>query len=306
MQCKSMSCTSMGGGSLGATKDDDRQWSVLTGRSPTCHGCKHSPVITYGPCRRTPQTTHLYCCSCVLSRGHGHGSDLSHSGYDFRGTRRRSSRRGRARRRPRLMLVAFSITSSATLQGPCGVGAQRKFFHLQACHRNRKNHIPGILQDGQWFTAEEAKQDLVYEYYNGILGTPSGRSHVLVLDRLLPQVDLTGIDACFSEAEIWATIKEMPLDRAPGPDGFSGAFYRASWEIIKDDVVRAFNALWSLDARSFQHINGALMVLLRKNNSPTTLKDYRPISLIHGFSKLFAKCLARRLAPRLSEIVAPN
>jgi len=48
------------------------------------------------------------------------------------------------------------------------------------------------------------------------------------------------------------------------------------------------------------------MVLLRKNNSPTTLKDYRPISLIHGFSKLFAKCLARRLAPRLSEIVAPN
>jgi hypothetical protein len=58
--------------------------------SPTCHGCKHSPVITYGPCRRTPRTTHLYCCNCVLSRGHGHGSDLSHSGYNFRGTRRRS------------------------------------------------------------------------------------------------------------------------------------------------------------------------------------------------------------------------
>jgi hypothetical protein len=27
---------------------------------------------------------------------------------------------------------------------------------------------------------------------------------------------------------------------------------------------------------------------------------------MHSFSKLFAKCLARRLAPRLKEIVAPN
>ena len=36
------------------------------------------------------------------------------------------------------------------------------------------------------------------------------------------------------------------------------------------------------------------------------MKDYRPISLMHSFSKLFAKCLARRLAPRLKEIVAPN
>lgn len=36
------------------------------------------------------------------------------------------------------------------------------------------------------------------------------------------------------------------------------------------------------------------------------LRDYRPISLMHSFSKLFAKCLARRLAPRLQQIVAPN
>lgn len=72
------------------------------------------------------------------------------------------------------------------------------------------------------------------------------------------------------------------------------------------DVVSAFNALWSLDSRSFHLLNDALMVLLRKNSAPTTLKDYRPICLMHSFSKLFAKCLARRLAPHLKEMVAPN
>ena len=48
------------------------------------------------------------------------------------------------------------------------------------------------------------------------------------------------------------------------------------------------------------------MILLRKKEDPSRTKDYRPISLMHSFSKLFAKCLAKRLAPRLKEIVAPN
>jgi hypothetical protein len=64
--------------------------------------------------------------------------------------------------------------------------------------------------------------------------------------------------------------------------------------------------LWSLDAKSFNLLNDAVMILLRKTEAPTTLKDYRPISLMHSFSKLFAKCLARCLALRLMEIVAPN
>lgn len=85
------------------------------------------------------------------------------------------------------------------------------------------------------------------------------RQHSLNLDDLLPQLDLTGIDACFSEEEIWAAVKEIPPDRAPGPDGFTGLFYRVAWGIIKHDVINAFNALWSLDARRFHLLNEALM-----------------------------------------------
>lgn len=92
----------------------------------------------------------------------------------------------------------------------------------------------------------------------------------------------------------------------PGPDGFTGRFYKVAWGIIKHDVVRVFNALSSLDARSFHLLNDALMVLLRKKDDPTRLKDYRPISLKDSVSKLFAKCLAKRLAGRLKDIVAPN
>lgn len=65
----------------------------------------------------------------------------------------------------------------------------------------------------------------MYDYYNAILGVPFQREHSIHLEDLLPQLNLDGIDACFSEDEVWATIRDLPSDRAPGPDGFPGIFY---------------------------------------------------------------------------------
>jgi hypothetical protein len=121
--------------------------------------------------------------------------------------------------------------------------ANTKFFHLQACHRSRKNHIHSILHEGHWFTADEAKEGVIFNYYKGILGTPFECLHSLHLDDLLPRLDLTGIDACFTEEEIWATVKELPPDRAPGPDGFTSRFYKVAWGVIKQDIINVFNAL---------------------------------------------------------------
>jgi len=154
--------------------------------------------------------------------------------------------------RKQLKLISLGLASLA-----CTIARQRsrlrfleegdantKFFHLQACHRNWKNHIPSILHESAWFSADEAKSELIYSYYNGILGTPFYRQHSIELGDLLPQLDLSGMDACFSEQEVWDTIKEMPPGRAPGPDGFNSLFYKVAWPIIKQDVVTALNALW--------------------------------------------------------------
>lgn len=70
--------------------------------------------------------------------------------------------------------------------------------------------------------------------------------------------------------------------------------------------MNAINTFWSLDSRSFNLLNDAFMVLLRKKPVPVNIKDYRPISLMHGFGKLVAKLLAERLAPVLDSLVLPN
>lgn len=145
---------------------------------------------------------------------------------------------------------------------------------------------------------EEEKADAVHKFYDEILGTELPRSARLNLNFLhIPTVNLNSTDYCFSEEEIWNTIRAMPTEKSPGPDGFTGLFYQTAWPEIKDDVVRAFNALWSLDSRSFHLVNEALLILLRKKQDAQEIKDYRPISLIHSFSKLFAKALSLWLAP---------
>ncbi|KAM0849346.1 hypothetical protein ACQ4PT_053786 [Festuca glaucescens] len=106
--------------------------------------------------------------------------------------------------------------------------------------------------------------------------------------------------------ETWAAVKDLPMDKAPGPDGFSGRFFQKAWSIIKDDVFRAFQHLYSLRAKGMRNLNDALIVLLPKKDGAIDVKDFRPISLIHSFGKLFSKMLANRLAPRLSELVAEN
>ena len=78
--------------------------------------------------------------------------------------------------------------------------------------------------------------EAVYEHFNSILGSSGNQQNLIALHELrLPSVQAVLLDECFSEGEIWQAILDMPTDKAPGPDGFTGMFYRAAWPIIKPD-----------------------------------------------------------------------
>jgi len=185
--------------------------------------------------------------------------------------------------------------------------AYTKFFHLQACHRSRKNHINKLRTDDAMLFSTEEMADAVFEHFDAIFGSGGEQLNLLNFESLgLRPLQEAHIDFCFSEEEIWQAIKDMPPDKAPGPDGFTGLFYKTAWPIIKTDILIAFHAIWSLDGRSFYLVNQAYMVLLRKKQDPGTIGDYRPISLIHSFAKLLTKVLARRLAPHMNGLVKFN
>lgn len=96
------------------------------------------------------------------------------------------------------------------------------------------------------------------------------------------------------------------MDNAPGPDGFTGRFYKSCWDIIKADIMQALDAIQKGHVFKFRLLNTAFITLLPKKADPIQVKDYRPISLIHSFTKLVAKIMANRLAPLLPNLVSMN
>jgi hypothetical protein len=66
-----------------------------------------------------------------------------------------------------------------------------------------------------------------------------------------------------------------------------------------------FQELYEMRGRGFARLNRALLTLIPKQVGANTLRDYRPISLIHSITKLFAKVLSQLLAPKLDSLVSP-
>lgn len=160
---------------------------------------------------------------------------------------------------------------------------------------------------GHTLTNHDVKANAVNEYYENLLGTSLDRAHSINLQELgLNSHNLADLDMPFSEEEVWATVKKIPSDKAPGPDGFTGRFYKACWPIIKGGIMAAISAIWSRKFMGFGALNTAYITLLPKKVDAEQPKDFRPISLVHSCAKLVTKQLANRLAARLQEMVSPN
>ena len=100
--------------------------------------------------------------------------------------------------------------------------------------------------------------------------------------------------------------QEHAARQVPGARWILQQFFVACWGIIKVDIMDAFNSLSRRDARGFSSVNQALITLLPKKAGAEEVRDFRPISLIHGFAKLVAKVVSCRVAPSISNLVGAH
>jgi hypothetical protein len=114
------------------------------------------------------------------------------------------------------------------------------------------------------------------------------------LQNLICYHDLHQLDTPFTKEEIHKVIQKMPLDMSPGPDGFNGLFLKKCWHIIKEDIYKVCFDFFN-GAVDLQAINSSFITLIPKVNSPTTINDFRPISLLNCVVKVITKLLGDRL-----------
>ena len=130
------------------------------------------------------------------------------------------------------------------------------------------------------------------------------------LSRVLEEVDQRVTDEMndtllepYTGEEVRRALFQMHPSKAPGPDGVSPFFFQKIWNIIGYDVTRAIlsvlNSGFLLIKMNYTHI-----VLVPKKNDPSSLGDFRPISLGNVISRLLSKVMANQLKIILPRVIS--
>jgi hypothetical protein len=93
-------------------------------------------------------------------------------------------------------------------------------------------------------------------------------------------------------------MKNIPTDRALGPDGFNGFFTKKCWTTIKEDFIKLDNDFYSGNMSL-----DSILLLLPKINNPENMYDYRPISLVNLPLKFITKLMANRMQKEIIPIL---
>jgi hypothetical protein len=60
-------------------------------------------------------------------------------------------------------------------------------------------------------------------------------------------------------------VKDLPINKAPGPDGFNGKFLKKCWPIIKEDFYKLVDDFYN-EKINLESINTAFITLIPKKN----------------------------------------
>jgi exonuclease III len=183
--------------------------------------------------------------------------------------------------------------------------ANTRYFHLKVNARRRKNHIHRLKHNNGWVTEHAQKKEIIHSHFEAVIKKGPPRSYNINWSSIpTTQCDLSELDAPFTEEEVKLAVDNTASDKAPGPDGFTGAFFKTCWNTIKGDIMAVINQFSSLHYNNLHWLNSANIALLPKKEGAEEVSDFRPISLIHAIAKLIAKMMAARLAPHMNKLVS--
>ncbi|KAG7569624.1 Endonuclease/exonuclease/phosphatase superfamily [Arabidopsis thaliana x Arabidopsis arenosa] len=108
-----------------------------------------------------------------------------------------------------------------------------------------------------------------------------------------------------TEEEVKQIIFSMPLNKSPGPDGYTVEFFRSTWTVIGSDLTVAIQSFFKFGFLP-KGVNATILALIPKKTDASVMKDYRPISCCNVLYKIISKILAKRLKVLLPSFIAPN
>ncbi|KAA3451486.1 reverse transcriptase [Gossypium australe] len=168
------------------------------------------------------------------------------------------------------------------------------YFHNCATARRRANIISKlILDDGREIYDAPGIHEEAKLYFENLFNTNGVANPREVLEGIEESISVEANEdllAPFNEDEVLTALKGMRPTKAPGLDGFPVIFFQKYWHIVGKEVLGVLNEGKEVDSANMTNI-----VLIPKVQNPTSMVNFRPISLCSVLYKLIAKTIANRM-----------
>ena len=119
----------------------------------------------------------------------------------------------------------------------------------------------------------------------------------------LSQGEIENRNRPITSTEIETVIKNLPTNKSPGPDGFTGEFYQTFREDLIQIHLKIFQNITVGGTFPNSFYEATITLIPKPDKDVTKKENYRPISLMNIDAKVLNMILANRIQQLFKRII---